>query len=523
MSDLSKLIRVSTYLTLLHCLLIVTPVASHSRWICPEPRSSDTGIKDATCGSDTGKILQFDQIEDIAPGPLTVAFEESVAHTGAPWRISLTDEGTDEDSKSCILLDHIPHDENSSPTYKVDSTYHKFYITIEIPDVKCEKCSLQLANPMTDKIGSKGKPDGEGCTDPYGSCFSVYYSCTKPFRITGKTRRSEYQCPGQPADWPKKWISPDTDNLVDASVVKTYRREYGVWDQYTHFLKEKQLNFFDVPEKYRTAVGRCVDSEKHKGLMPAVESSSTTTDDSVDKAASTTTQKNSSTNPENASSTTEKAILPSSVKETTITTTSSRAMQQAGSCPLLIDVRTVSEWNNGHAPCAHRLPVQDNNMLAQDIECLANNNKAAKIYVYCNAPDGRSARSRQTLEFDGFTNVDSSLGWWNQSQQLKDLCNCSPQPISCKDGKAVYDDGSTGTTMTSSASSKSSSYLSSSSSSSNVVSGGQSISYIKTGSGSAYGSTTPSSAFGRVQNLVLRVFLSVLSMVVCGLYFVLEI
>ena len=179
-------------------------VSAHSRWVCPEPRNPGTGLKGPQiCDVDTDDFDSGD-IQDVAPGPLTVHFEESVAHRGAPWRISLSGDGTDDVDQSCLLLDHIPHDEDSNPTFRADSTYHDLYITIQIPDISCEKCSLQLANPMTDKIGSDGAPNGQGCTDPFGSCFSVYYSCTKAFRITGSSSapRSSYPCPGQPSDWP---------------------------------------------------------------------------------------------------------------------------------------------------------------------------------------------------------------------------------------------------------------------------------------------------------------------------------
>ena len=57
--------------------------------------------------------------------------------------------------------------------------------------VATNKCQELMANPMTDKIGAAGSPTGEGCTDPFGSCFSVYYSCTKSFRISGSVPRSE--------------------------------------------------------------------------------------------------------------------------------------------------------------------------------------------------------------------------------------------------------------------------------------------------------------------------------------------
>ena len=217
---------------------IYLPAASaHSRWSCPEPRSPSTSIKDGPCGDETTNdfIVSSGDMAEIRPGPLRVAFEESIYHTGAPFRISLSADGTDADA--CTLLDHIPHNDLAvRPNFRDESTYTQYAVTIDIPDVNCERCSLHLSNPMTDKIGGDGSPFGIGCTDPDGTCFSVYYSCTQPFRIRGSSSavsRSEYQCPydfgAGPVDWPTSWIG-DNGEPVDASVPGVYRRESSIWN-----------------------------------------------------------------------------------------------------------------------------------------------------------------------------------------------------------------------------------------------------------------------------------------------------
>ena len=139
------------------------------------------------------------------------------------------DDGNDDGS--CVLLDHIPHNDSGRPSLYDPTTYTPFAITINIPNVICERCSLHLANPMTDKIGSNGSPSGIGCTDP-GTCFSVYHSCTKPFRVirdtdNGAVPRSEYTCPnsdGFNEDWPTFWMR-DNGESADASIPGVYRRE----------------------------------------------------------------------------------------------------------------------------------------------------------------------------------------------------------------------------------------------------------------------------------------------------------
>ena len=157
-------------------LSIVPTIQSHSRWTCPEPRSPSTGIKNGPCGE---QILTGDDADDasatieLKPGPLRVIFEESIHHTGAPFRISLSDDGSDDNS--CVLLDHIPHNDCCRPSFADPATYTRYVITVTIPNVICERCSLHLSNPMTDKIGTNGSPDGIGCTDPGGTCFSGWF------------------------------------------------------------------------------------------------------------------------------------------------------------------------------------------------------------------------------------------------------------------------------------------------------------------------------------------------------------
>ena len=162
------------------------------------------GIKSWSCGAETSSFLGNPM--EVLPGPLTVVYEESVRHSGAPTRIALSRDG--EDIYDCILLDHIPANPASSPTYMQDATYVPYRVTIMIPDVQCERCSLQLVNPMTDKISTAAPFNGK-CQYREGSpsdspdyCFSVYHSCTLPLRIKGRVPRSQLGICSQPDAWP---------------------------------------------------------------------------------------------------------------------------------------------------------------------------------------------------------------------------------------------------------------------------------------------------------------------------------
>ena len=161
----------------------------------------------------------------------TITWLESIPHPGAPGRLALSRDGDDtiDSFESCILLDHIPHDEYSTPTFGDESTWHRSSITVFIvsrklsfvvtytlfilmfinftrcfpllqPDVKCERCHLQLITVMSDE--GHGVPESTSCVytgalstgnvddDSLPSCSVVYHSCS-PVSIDGSVPRND--------------------------------------------------------------------------------------------------------------------------------------------------------------------------------------------------------------------------------------------------------------------------------------------------------------------------------------------
>lgn len=85
-----------------------------------------------------------------------------------------------------VLLDHIPHNDQSDPTAFVEKTYVPYKISVNIPDVKCSKCSLQLLYIMTDKSVKCGVP-------------TCYYNPADA-ACKGSTDVSAATCAGAPND-----------------------------------------------------------------------------------------------------------------------------------------------------------------------------------------------------------------------------------------------------------------------------------------------------------------------------------
>jgi hypothetical protein len=103
-------------------------------------------------------------------------FEESITHTGSPFRFALSVDNSDY--FGYVLLDHVPHKDGPYD----DNGYKQYRLVITLPDINCQGCALQLVNPMTDKV------EGE-CTysiDGTDTCGSIYHSCAN-ININGAT------------------------------------------------------------------------------------------------------------------------------------------------------------------------------------------------------------------------------------------------------------------------------------------------------------------------------------------------
>eukprot|EP00475_Leptophrys_vorax_P021077 TRINITY_DN2882_c0_g2_i1.p2 TRINITY_DN2882_c0_g2~~TRINITY_DN2882_c0_g2_i1.p2 ORF type:complete len:312 (-),score=62.80 TRINITY_DN2882_c0_g2_i1:1061-1996(-) len=190
----------------------VVSALGHAMWICPTPRlPGQSGLKFGPCGgAGTGAITDAAQAT-INPGPFSVLWEETIFHTGAPFRISLSVPGNDN-YEECILLNHIPHNDAGHP--------NQFYaVTVNIPDFNCQSCAIQLLQIMTDKIGT-----APNCTyNPLdfnttvdNQCMSIYHSCSNVI-INGTQEFNSSMC-----------LQPD-NYTVGAQIDYTYAHEPGTW------------------------------------------------------------------------------------------------------------------------------------------------------------------------------------------------------------------------------------------------------------------------------------------------------
>lgn len=149
---------------------------AHMRFDHPKPRLMDTGVKEGPCGVASSAEHP---VTTLAPGKNVLVFYEDIAHSGAPMRIAIS-KGNDDGFEDHVLDSHIPHNDAISGFVGLTSYYYS--IVVDIPDVKCDNCVLQIISVMTDKIRKNSC-----CSYPIDSfykCFSVYHSCAN-IKING--------------------------------------------------------------------------------------------------------------------------------------------------------------------------------------------------------------------------------------------------------------------------------------------------------------------------------------------------
>ena len=82
--------------------------------------------------------------------------------------------------------------------------------------------------------------------------------------------------------------------------------------------------------------------------------------------------------------------------------------------PILIDVRTIAEWNEGHIETAVHIPLDT---ILDNIE-LAASNKEQTIYLYCGS-GRRSGKAEKALQGMGYMNAKNIGGIKEASSVLK--------------------------------------------------------------------------------------------------------
>jgi hypothetical protein len=170
-------------------VLAALPARAHVRLVSPVSRYGDE-MKFGPCGRLTS--LRTNLVTTLRPGQtIEVVFDEIVGHPGY-YRIAFDPSGDDDlgppewDGASLasptfvnpqnvqVLADHVPDAPGGVNTHGV--------VSVQLPDIECDSCTLQLIQVMTDK------PPYDGVDDFYYQCADLVLSRT--LQVGGPPPRS---------------------------------------------------------------------------------------------------------------------------------------------------------------------------------------------------------------------------------------------------------------------------------------------------------------------------------------------
>jgi hypothetical protein len=154
-------------------LAAALPARAHVRLVSPVSRYGDE-MKVGPCGRLGG--ARTDLVTTVRPGQgLEVVFDEIIDHPGY-YRIAFDLAGDDDLAPPAwngasfvnppnvtVLADHLP-----------DTVLTHGDVTVQLPDLECDTCTLQVIEVMTDK------PPYDGLDDFYFQCADLVLSRTLP-------------------------------------------------------------------------------------------------------------------------------------------------------------------------------------------------------------------------------------------------------------------------------------------------------------------------------------------------------
>ena len=172
-------------------LLALTLAQAHIELVSPPPRTDS--LKNGPCGARGGARGAPTVVDPTQP--LQIVFDETINHPGW-YRISFDDHGQD-------FPDPSGFDDTSEPAgvYAlariVDVGDRHYAIDVDLPDIACDDCTLQVIQVMTDKR-------------PYGDGNDIYYQCADLTLVLPAVDTDAPETDAPDTD------APDTDAETDA-------------------------------------------------------------------------------------------------------------------------------------------------------------------------------------------------------------------------------------------------------------------------------------------------------------------
>ena len=223
------------------------------QWVNPTPRQASSILKDGPCGS---ALFGASDVTEISPGPLTVTWKNDVAHPGAPSNCSCQSDRIERCAGVRIRRVHTAR----SHTKRAQPSSGRYQIVVDIPDVDCEKCVLQLSTPSTDKLSATM----DSCVyDPLLTndaadagnnprCYSTYHSCADiSIKSSGNGGTLTPEKCTEPSDWPfrhgRQILGGNVRTACTSSPRRYYKNEIAVWELRNGSISR---HLEDAPERF---------------------------------------------------------------------------------------------------------------------------------------------------------------------------------------------------------------------------------------------------------------------------------
>ena len=88
---------------------------------------------------------------------------------------------------------------------------------------------------------------------------------------------------------------------------------------------------------------------------------------------------------------------------------------------IIIDVRTLEEWEKGHISCAHRIPIHKEPFgWIKQVKTITNNDNNKRIIVYCRS-GRRAEKAVEILKREGYNNVINAGGYLDNKKKLEKI------------------------------------------------------------------------------------------------------
>lgn len=132
--------KINNYLLIVP-MIFCQMAAGHSRFKTNEfitPRTTSDGVKTGPCGG----VVRSSAAKSYIPGAqITVEWEETINHPGH-FEFYFS-EANDTGFKLLSTVSDVMDSSNDLP--------HNYIVNLTLPDVTCEKCTLQMIQVMTDR------------------------------------------------------------------------------------------------------------------------------------------------------------------------------------------------------------------------------------------------------------------------------------------------------------------------------------------------------------------------------------